>query len=106
MSALLIQRGFKAGSFAGVVEVEKTTVSEVKQALFSALQEGLPYESRLAESIVEKCLEKYDEYLPETLLTQEYGLRAFNIERVTEWLRGIYIKGKKNEKKLDYRGRL
>ncbi|EDH6434991.1 DEAD/DEAH box helicase, partial [Salmonella enterica subsp. enterica serovar Infantis] len=86
LSALLIQRGFKAGSFAGVVEVEKTTVSEVKQALFSALQEGLPSESRLAESIAEKCLEKYDEYLPEVLLTQEYGLRAFNVERVEEWL--------------------
>lgn len=69
-----------------MVEVEKTTVSEVKQALFSALQEGLPSESRLAESIAEKCLEKYDEYLPEVLLTQEYGLRAFNVERVEEWL--------------------
>lgn len=43
-------------------------------------------DSSLAESISEKCLEKYDEYLPETLLTQEYGLRAFNVESVTEWL--------------------
>ncbi|EAX5007147.1 ATP-dependent helicase, partial [Salmonella enterica] len=49
---------------------------------------GLPSESRLAESIVEKSLEKYDEYLPEALLTQEYGLRAFDVERVEEWLQG------------------
>ncbi|EII2950805.1 DEAD/DEAH box helicase, partial [Escherichia coli] len=88
LSALLIQRGFKAGSFAGVVEVEKTTVAEVKQTLACALQKGLPSESRLAESIIEKCLEKYDEYLPEALLTQEYGLRAFNVQRVEEWLQG------------------
>lgn len=86
LSALLIQCGFKASSFAGVVEVEKTTVAEVKQTLASALQDGLPSESRLAESIAEKCLEKYDEYLPETLLTQEYGLRAFDVERVAAWL--------------------
>lgn len=88
LSALLFQRGFKAGSFAGVVEVEKTTISEVKQALSSALLEGLSSESRLAESIAEKCLEKYDEYLPETLLSQEYWLRVLNVERVTEWLQG------------------
>ncbi|EHR0540418.1 hypothetical protein LVO39_002506 [Salmonella enterica] len=43
-------------------------------------------DSPLAESISEKRFEKYDEYLPEALLTQEYGLRAFNIERVTAWL--------------------
>ncbi|MCD1126294.1 DEAD/DEAH box helicase [Jinshanibacter sp. LJY008] len=86
LSALLIQYGFKAGSFAGVIEVEKTTVMEVKQSLVNILQEGLPSESELATSIVEKCLEKYDEYLPETLLAQEYGLRAFNMERVKWWL--------------------
>lgn len=86
LSALLILRGFKANSLAGVIYVEKTTVAEVKQALVSALHEGLPCEADLAESIVEKCLEKYDRYLPENLLTQEYGLRAFDIERVTQWL--------------------
>ncbi|WP_245167749.1 hypothetical protein [Enterobacter genomosp. S] len=88
LSALFFQRDFKAGSFAGVVEVEKTTISEVKLALSSALLEGLSSESRLAESIAEKCLEKYDEYLPETLLSQEYWLRVLNVERVTEWLQG------------------
>lgn len=86
LSAFLIQRGFKADSFAGVVEVKKTTVADVKQALSSTLQDGLSSESRLAENIAEKYLEKYDEYLPEGLLTQEYGLRAFDVERVTAWL--------------------
>ncbi|MDJ7507156.1 hypothetical protein LD771_03645 [Salmonella enterica] len=46
----------------------------------------MPSESCHAESITEKCFEKCDEYLPETLLTQEYGLRAFDVERVAEWL--------------------
>ena len=71
-----------------LLKLKKTTVAEVKQTLASALQEGLPSESHLAESIAEKCLEKYDEYLPETLLTQEYGLRAFDVEHVEEWLQG------------------
>jgi len=85
LSALLIQHNFKVGSFAGVAE-EKNMISEVKPALPSALLEGPPSDPRLTERIAEKCFEKYDEYLSETLLMQEYGLRAFYVTRVTAWL--------------------
>ncbi|MEQ5733701.1 DEAD/DEAH box helicase [Providencia alcalifaciens] len=87
LSALLILHGFKAGSFAGVIEVEKTTVIEVKQMLANILREGLPTESILAEKISEKCLEKYDEFLPEILLNKEYGLRAFDINSISNWIK-------------------
>ncbi|HEC8340404.1 TPA: DEAD/DEAH box helicase [Providencia rettgeri] len=87
LSALLILHGFKAGSFAGVIEVEKTTVIEVKQMLANILREGLPTESVLAEKISEKCLEKYDEFLPEILLNKEYGLRAFDINSISNWIK-------------------
>lgn len=86
LSALLIHRGFKAGAFSGVIEVEKTTVAEVIQTLTSMLREGLPSETRLAESVPEKYLEKYDQYLPEALLTQGYGLRAFDVEGTAQWI--------------------
>lgn len=72
LSALLIQSGFKSGSFAGVIEVKKITVAQVKKALTKILQGGLPPEPHLAENIPEKCIEKYDEFLTEILLTQEY----------------------------------
>ena len=60
--------------------------AEVKDALAKVLLQGLPSEPELAAGIIEKCLEKYDEYLPEALLSQEYGLRAFNMEQVKLWL--------------------
>ncbi|MBD2816165.1 DEAD/DEAH box helicase [Xenorhabdus sp. Flor] len=87
ISTLLILRGFKVGSFAGVIEVEKTTVIEVKQSLINALREGLPSEFELAESMPEKKLEKFDEFIPETLLTQGYGLRAFDVAGASLWLK-------------------
>ncbi|MDC9581132.1 DEAD/DEAH box helicase [Xenorhabdus sp. PR6a] len=86
LSALLLQCGFKTGSFAGVIEVEQTTVDEVKQMLANTLRDGLPSECLLAESVPEKFLEKYDEYLPDVLLTQGYGLRAFDVDGVSRWL--------------------
>ncbi|KFD22987.1 ATP-dependent helicase [Yokenella regensburgei ATCC 49455] len=86
LSALLVQCGFKASSYAGVIVVDKCTVREVKDALAKVLLQGLPSEPELAAGIIEKCLEKYDEYLPEALLSQEYGLRAFNMEQVKLWL--------------------
>ncbi|MBD2784138.1 DEAD/DEAH box helicase [Xenorhabdus sp. DI] len=86
LSALLLQCGFKTGSFAGVIEVEQTTVDEVKRMLANTLRDGLPSECLLAESVPEKFLEKYDEYLPDVLLTQGYGLRAFDVDGVSRWL--------------------
>ncbi|NDL66053.1 DEAD/DEAH box helicase [Acerihabitans arboris] len=86
LSALLLNSGFKTGSFAGVIDVEQTTVDEVKRVLAKMLRAGLPSEFHLAESVPEKFLEKYDEYLPDVLLTEGYGLRAFDVEGVTRWL--------------------
>ncbi|WP_413735499.1 DEAD/DEAH box helicase [Sodalis sp. RH21] len=86
LSALLLNSGFKTGSFAGVIEVEQTTVDEVKRVLAKILRAGLPSEFHLAESVPEKFLEKYDEDLPDVLLTEGYGLRAFDVEGVTRWL--------------------
>lgn len=86
LSALLLLEGFKVGSFAGVIEVENATIAEVKQSLSSIIRKGLPTGTQLAESIPEKHLEKYDEFLPITLLAQEYALRAFDVEQTSRWL--------------------
>ncbi|QGY33224.1 DEAD/DEAH box helicase [Pantoea cypripedii] len=87
IAALLIYRGYKADTFAGVIVVENATVSAIKISLSEAVREGVPDETVLAVSVPEKCLQKFDEFLPEMLLTQEYGLIAYDIEGVNSWLR-------------------
>ncbi len=49
----------------------------------------MPSEYRLAEIVPEKALEKFDDLLPENLLTEGYGLRMFDIESTSEWLKDI-----------------
>ncbi|THD42996.1 DEAD/DEAH box helicase [Enterobacteriaceae bacterium ML5] len=86
LHALLLQRGFKTGTYAGVVEVENTTVADVKRSLVQALEAGLPAESVLARQVAEKSIEKYDEFLPDDLLNLGYGQRAFDVSSIRQWL--------------------
>lgn len=84
--ALLNKNGFEVGAFGGVIEVEKSNVEEVKRLLSKLNAESLPSESDLAASVVEKNIEKFDEYLPNDLLNFGYGSRAFNIADTKSWL--------------------
>ncbi|MNE71118.1 hypothetical protein D3C80_1669630 [compost metagenome] len=47
---------------------------------------GLPSASELAADVPEKYLDKYDDYLPESLLTKGYGAKAYDIEGTQIWL--------------------
>ncbi|GAA6206386.1 DEAD/DEAH box helicase [Thalassotalea sp. SU-HH00458] len=84
--ALLNKNGFEVGAFGGVIEVEKSNVEEVKRLLSKLNAESLPSESDLAASVVEKNIEKFDEYIPNDLLNFGYGSRAFNIADTKSWL--------------------
>jgi ATP-dependent Lhr-like helicase len=68
ITALLIRCGFKANSFAGVIEIDNSSVASVQHALKEMLLSGLPSAFDLATDVPEKYLDKYDEYLPESLL--------------------------------------
>ncbi|ENO5287838.1 ATP-dependent helicase, partial [Escherichia coli] len=46
----------------------------------------LPSEFELAAVVPDKYLDKYDEYLPETLLAKGYGAQAYDIEGTCIWL--------------------
>ena len=78
--ALLISKGFTAGAFAGVIEVEKAAVDDVVEVLKDFQADVTISAEELAESIVEKAIDKFDEYLPDNLLTRGYGARAFDID--------------------------
>lgn len=80
ITSLLIRCGFKASSFAGVIEVEDSGVASVQRVLKKMLLSGLPSEFELAAVVPDKYLDKYDEYLPETLLAKGYGAQAYDIE--------------------------
>lgn len=86
ITALLMRSSFKASSFAGVIETEGASVSSVQRALKEILLSGLPSESELAADVPEKNLDKYDDYLPESLLTKGYGAKAYDIEGTQIWL--------------------
>lgn len=89
ISALLLQHGFEAGAFAGVIEVENATLKSIISCLQHLVELGLPSESELAKLVPEKQIEKYDDYLPEQLLTEGYGNRSFDIPNATKWIKGI-----------------
>ncbi|MFJ5335820.1 DEAD/DEAH box helicase [Pectobacterium sp. CHL-2024] len=86
ITALLMRSSFKASSFAGVIEIDDASVPTVQHALKQMLFSGLPSESELAADVPEKYLDKYDDYLPESLLAKGYGAKAYDIEGTQVWL--------------------
>ncbi|MBG0753960.1 DEAD/DEAH box helicase [Vibrio cidicii] len=84
--ALLIMNGYEASAYAGVIEVEKTSVESVKSTLRTLASRKLPSETELAQSVLEKKIDKFDEFLPEDILSIGYGTKAFDINGAKEWL--------------------
>ena len=87
ITALLIRCGFKANPFAGVIEIDNSSVATVQHALKEMLLSGLPSAFDLAKDVPEKFLDKYDEYLPESLLAKGFGQKAYDIEGTCIWLK-------------------
>jgi ATP-dependent helicase Lhr and Lhr-like helicase len=58
----------------------------VRTDLLSLLDGRLPSAIELAALVPEKEIEKYDEYLPESLLEEGYGRRAFDVSGAFYWI--------------------
>ena len=87
ITALLIRCGFKANSFAGVIEIDDASLATVQHTLKEMLLSDLPSAFDLAADVPEKYLDKYDEYLPEFLLAKGFGEKAYDIEGTRIWLK-------------------
>lgn len=87
--ALLLQQGFAVGAYAGVIEVENSTLAEIKRVLKQLAQSHLPDAQQLANAVPEKHLEKFDLYLPQDLLSIGYGARAFDTAETKKWLQSL-----------------
>ena len=79
--AVLIHKGFGAGAFAGIIEVENTLIDDVIGALKSFRDDQTISAIDLADAIAEKAIDKFDEYLPEEILAKGYAARAFDVEK-------------------------
>jgi ATP-dependent Lhr-like helicase len=88
LTVILMQRGFVASSFAGVIEIQNTTIDEVENYLVDIVNDVLPNETELAGVLSEqqKHVEKYDEYISEPLLSESYGKRAFDSLATKSWI--------------------
>ena len=87
--ALLTQKGFVAGAYAGVIEVEKSNAESIVSCIKGLSKQCASSNTELAKLVVEKKIEKYDEFLPEELLNVGYGYRAFDVEATNIWLKII-----------------
>lgn len=85
--ALLIQHGFEAGAYAGVIEVEKASLESVRLTLLKLASTELPTETELAQQVLEKRIEKFDEFLPESILSIGYGAKAFDLSLAVKFLK-------------------
>ncbi len=84
--ALLIRKDYEAGAYAGVIEIEKSSLEGVKATLQTLAQAQLPNETMLAESVLEKQIEKFDEFLPDDVLSIGYGTKTFDTNGAKKWL--------------------
>ncbi|CED70942.1 putative ATP-dependent helicase [Aliivibrio wodanis] len=89
IAALLINLGYEVGNFAGVLIIEDAKEESIEISLKQLLLDSLPTEQSLANSVRDKCIDKFDEYLPEDILALNFGSATFNIEKARLWLKNF-----------------
>ena len=87
ITTMLVKSGCKPYTLAGVIEVEKTTLKKVIDCLKAFCEKNNLTNTELATYVPEKRIEKYDYFLPESLLIEGYGQKYFDIENAILWLK-------------------
>tara|TARA_R110002033_G_scaffold20300_4_gene51481 strand:- start:9708 stop:9959 length:252 start_codon:yes stop_codon:yes gene_type:complete len=83
---LATTEGYEAGAYAGDIEVEKISIENVKAILLTFAQAQFSNETMLAESVLEKQIEKFDEFLPDDVLSIGYGAEIFDTIDTKKWI--------------------
>lgn len=86
LTMLMVRSGHKANSFAGIIEVRDASLPEALDCLTSLVNDRDVSNTDLARMIEEKRTEKYDHLLPEGLLDEGYGAKAFDVSATREWI--------------------
>lgn len=69
----------------GVIEILHSTVDDIREVLRKLSNMEVTAEE-LASIVPNKVIEKYDEFLPNELLIQDYGKKSFRIDEVKSWI--------------------
>ena len=85
-----MQHDFSTEVYAGVICVHKVDSGQIIRFLRDLAHEPMPSATELAESVPNKMIEKFDEYLPEDLLNIGYGAKAFDIDGLNDWLQLLF----------------
>ena len=91
LTALLIQGGYSAGSYYGVIEIQDTEPQEISQFFINCVTKKLPTEHDLAKAVPEKQIEKFDAFIGEDLLCDEYGKKKFDCIETEEWIKKNFM---------------
>ncbi len=88
ITVMLVSKGYVASSFGGVIEVRNASKEDVQNSLIDLVNDEMPTVMELANIVPlsQRQVEKYDEYLPDELLSECYGLKVFNIEGAKQWV--------------------
>jgi len=91
LTLFLIGQGYEARCFAGVVEIEDANSLDVARTLKTFSGKNKPSTTSLAELVKNKQTEKYDYLLPESILNEGYGAKAFDVDQTNDWIKKAII---------------
>ena len=88
LAVLLTHNDFTTTSFGGVIEIQNAFKEDVVNFLVDRAKDSMPTEIELANilTIEQKRIEKYDDLLPDSLLSEEFGKRAFDLTAAKQWI--------------------
>ena len=87
ITTMLVKLRYTASTFAGVIEVKKITLQKVIDCLKVLCEKNSLTNTELAMYVTKKSIEKYDNFLPESLLIEGYGQKYFDVENAILWLK-------------------
>ncbi len=87
LTMVLVKEGFRASSFAGIIEIDDAFHSSIFDCLIRFAEEANLSNSDLAKLSPSKQTEKFDHLLHEDLLDEGYGAKAFDVRGTIDWLK-------------------
>ena len=92
LTMLMTRAGFRAGSFAGIIEIRDASHTAVYKCLEKTIEDKHVDNTELASLSEIKNLDKYDHLLPESLLNEGYGAKAYDVDGTKGWITGAFKK--------------
>lgn len=86
---LLMREGLNCSNHAGTIEVEGVSVEMLKSTLLSISQKTSLSNKELGDALSpgQKLLDKYDQFLPESVLSEGFGRRVFDVQGAMDWIK-------------------